>query len=97
VHQRADAANQRRFEDFVKQSKGFIVVCRENTDASWLLRQLKEGRKYGSQSVPPVRLALYDGAAQDDPVISAPGLSRLDCRRGINESALEQFVASLRN
>lgn len=97
VDQRAAAANQRRFADFVKESKGFIVVCRENTDASWLLRQLKEGRKYGSQGASPVRLALYDGAAPDDPVISSPGLNRLDCRRGINEHALNEFVASLRS
>ncbi len=96
VDQRAAAANQCRFADFVKGSSGFIVICRENTDASWLMRQLKEGRKYGSQGARPIRLALYDGQGPEDPVITAPGLNRLDCRTGLNERALSDFVTSLR-
>ncbi len=96
VDKRGAGGDISRFAKTVSASNAFIVVCGEHTDPPWLIRQVKEGRKYGTQNKPSTSLAVYDRRGKDEEMqFSFSGLRLLDCRSGLNEGALKQFVATL--
>jgi hypothetical protein len=84
------------FAKTVSASNAFIVVCGEHTDPPWLIRQVKEGRKYGTQNKPSTSLAVYDRRGKDEEMqFSFSGLRLLDCRSRLNEGLIgvRQFAA----
>jgi len=96
VDKRGAGGDISRFAKTVGASSAFIVVCGQHTDPPWLFRQVKEGRKYGTQHMPSTSLAVYDRRGKDEEMqFSFSGLRLLDCRSGLNEGALKQFVATL--
>jgi hypothetical protein len=96
VDQKGGSDDVQRFADMLSVSNGFVVVCGDRTDQRWFYRQVQQGRKYGAQHVPQTALAVYDRLSpEQNTTFSFPGLRYLNCRRGLDEQVLRQFVDNL--
>ncbi|MDQ3959716.1 MAG: toll/interleukin-1 receptor domain-containing protein [Pseudomonadota bacterium] len=85
-------------EENLKGCDGVIIVYGA-TPVTWVRSQLIQGRKILSQREQPlIALALCEGppSEKDELALMLPNMSPLNCRTGLNEAALRQFIDRLR-
>jgi hypothetical protein len=86
------------FEDTLRSCDGVLLIYGK-TSARWVRYQLQQSRKVIAQRDRPLNaLAVFQGPPPDDKGdlgVEISNLVTLDCRRGIDPSALKKFVDTL--
>jgi hypothetical protein len=86
-------------EEGLETCDGMLLVYGA-TAATWVRRQLMQGRKILSQRTQqPTALAIVQGPPADnkgDLGAAIPNLKTLDCRRGLDQAVLREFADGLR-
>jgi hypothetical protein len=86
------------FEDTLRSCDGVLLIYGK-TSARWIRYQLQQSRKVIAQRDRPLNaLAVFQGPPPDDKGdlgVEISNLVTLDCRRGIDPSALKKFVDTL--
>jgi hypothetical protein len=91
-------AVRRDLEENLGNCDGVLLIYGAS-GADWVRSQLRQGRKIISQRERPLSaLAVYEGppSTKEDLALAIPQLMLLDCRNGLDATALEQFVTTLR-
>jgi hypothetical protein len=91
-------AVRRDLEENLGNCDGVLLIYGAS-GAEWVRSQLRQGRKIISQRDRPLgALAVYEGppSTKEDLSVAIPNLLMVDCRHGVDTTALEKFVATLR-
>jgi hypothetical protein len=91
-------AVRKDFEDNLRTCDGLLLVY-GSAGASWVRNQLRQGRKILSQrDEPPSALAIFEGPPPEktELAVPMPDWVTLDCRGGLDNRVLQQFVQDLR-
>ncbi|MFO0956389.1 MAG: toll/interleukin-1 receptor domain-containing protein [Isosphaeraceae bacterium] len=90
---------QEYIEDNLKTCDGFIVIYGQ-ADRDWVIAQLQRARQVSAfRDRRMLKVAIYEGPPEDNkanPIGRLPRMVKLDCRRGLNQAHLGQFLDSLR-
>ncbi|MGR9105953.1 MAG: toll/interleukin-1 receptor domain-containing protein [Gammaproteobacteria bacterium] len=88
---------QEDLELSLSECDGLIIVYGPTTH-SWARAQILRSRRIiGLRDRPLKALAVYEGPPEDKPSLGVelPGMLTLNCRRGLEHSALQRFLAAL--
>ena len=89
---------RRDLEGNLQDCDGLLIVYGQTT-ATWVRNQLRQARKVVGQREQPLRcLAVCEGPPpeKDGLAFLLPHLHNLNCRNGLDDSALMEFIECLR-
>jgi hypothetical protein len=88
---------RRDYEDNLLSCDGILWVYGES-DAGWVVAQLRHGRRVLGRRERPVAIAIVEGPPPEKSEVPAaiPELSVLNCRNGIEPTVLGEFVERLK-